>query len=147
MASPITVRIALEGDGDFAYETRALSMRRYVEKTWGEWNEAATRSQISEDILHKRLSIIEVRNEQVGILRIDEFSTHIEIDQLFLLPQHQGKGVGTSLVRDELARAAVKNISVRLWVLRVNPARAFYERLGFSVFEETPASLHLKSAA
>ena len=77
-------------------------------------------------------------------MRIDEHSTHLAIDQLFLRPETQGRGIGTALVQSVLARAEAKKLPVRLWVLRINPARALYERLGFVVFEETAASLHLQ---
>lgn len=143
----VTVRNAQESDTDFAYAVRERSMRQYVEQTWGEWNEGQARNQIAEDILHSRLSIIEVNREPAGMLRVDEHGTHMDIDQLFLLPEFQNQGIGTSLLQGILARAKDKRLPVRLWVLRVNPARSLYERLGFLVLEETSASLHLHSAA
>lgn len=41
------------------------------------------------------------------------------------------------MVGDLLAEAAAAAIPVELQVLKVNPARSLYERLGFAVFDET----------
>ena len=144
MQARVTVRNAELIDQTFAYDTRELAMRTYVEQTWGKWNQDEAKIQIADDIRHKRLCIIELDGKPAGMMRIDEHSTHLDIDQLFLRPETQGRGIGTALVKSVLARAETKKLPVRLWVLRVNPARALYERLGFVVFEETAASLHLQ---
>lgn len=54
-----------------------------------------------------------------------------EIYVLYVLSQHQGRGVGRSLFdacHYELAKRSLSGTLV--WVLASNPARAFYERLG-----------------
>ncbi len=147
MSRRVTTRSALEPDAGFAYEVRESSMRQYVVATWGEWSEVEVRRQIAEDIRLARLSVVEMDNKPVGILRVDEHPGHIDIDQMFLRPEHQRKGIGTVLLERVLDRASQRKVPVKLWVLRVNPARALYERLGFTVFEATAASLHLQSAA
>ena len=147
MSPHITVRSALEPDACFAYEVRESSMRQYVVETWGEWDEDEVRRQIAEDIRLTRLSVVELDRKPVGILRVDDQPEHVDIDQMFLQREHQRKGLGTVLLQRILARARQRRVPVRLWVLRVNPARTLYERVGFSVFEETAASLHLQSAA
>ena len=144
MQARVTVRNAELIDQTFAYETRELAMRTYVEQTWGKWNQDEARIQIADDIRRKRLNIIELDGKPAGMMRVDEHSTHLAIDQLFLRPETQGRGIGTALVKSVLARAETKKLPVRLWVLRINPARALYERLGFVVFEETAASLLLQ---
>lgn len=75
------------------------------------------------------------------------------IDQLHVLPGHQRRGVGTAL----LAHAKAAAPSLRLRTFQRNaPARAFYERHGFRLVEETdgarneegePDALYLWEAA
>ncbi len=122
-------------------------MRGYVESTWGVWNADEARAQITEDITRGRLRIVDVNNRAAGMTRVDKHPTHIDINQVFILPEHQGQGVGTKLIEDVLLLSRQLGVPVRLWVLRVNPAQRLYERLGFRVFEETDASLHLQSGA
>lgn len=56
---------------------------------------------------------------------------------LYLLPDFQGLGIGSSLVSSLQCEAAERRVPLRLKVLKVNPAKRFYERMGFSVKEET----------
>lgn len=55
-----------------------------------------------------------------------------EIYAIYVLPSHQRRGLGDSLVRAVASRlAAASTTSMLLWVLEANaPARAFYEALG-----------------
>ncbi len=59
------------------------------------------------------------------------------IDQLYVLPDAQGRGVGTALLA--AARAEIPELS--LWTFQKNlAARRFYERNGFVAVEESDGS-------
>jgi len=54
-----------------------------------------------------------------------------ELGAIYLLASHQRQGAGAALVRHlagDLQRLGFANMAV--WVLRENPARGFYERMG-----------------
>jgi GNAT superfamily N-acetyltransferase len=140
----VTLRPATAADAGFAYRVRETTMREYVIATWGVWNEDAARAQVGEDARSLQSRIIEVDGRGAGLLRVDVLPTHIHLDQIFLLPEFQGKGVGTMLLEQVMLQAATLHLPLRLWVLRVNPARNLYERLGFTVLDQTPASLFLE---
>ena len=53
-----------------------------------------------------------------------------------LMPAHQRHGIRSSLLRQIQVAAATRGVPVRLNVLKVNPACALYERLGFAVVGE-----------
>ena len=56
------------------------------------------------------------------------------IDQLYIMPSAQGRGIGSRLLEIALA----DQHSVSLWTFQRNaPARRFYEARGFIVVEET----------
>ncbi|MCG6113579.1 MAG: GNAT family N-acetyltransferase [Mesorhizobium sp.] len=56
------------------------------------------------------------------------------VDQFYVLPQHQGRGVGSAL----LALAQARFPSLQLWTFQKNEAaRRFYEARGFMAAEET----------
>lgn len=59
------------------------------------------------------------------------------IDQLYVLPDHQGRGIGSALL--EVAQAGATQLD--LWTFQRNaPARRFYERHGFVAVELTDGS-------
>ncbi|MBD3849476.1 GNAT family N-acetyltransferase [Bosea sp. SSUT16] len=59
------------------------------------------------------------------------------IDQLYVLPAYQGRGVGSALLIEAQARHA----GLQLWTFQRNEAaRRFYENRGFIVAEQTDGS-------
>jgi GNAT superfamily N-acetyltransferase len=60
-----------------------------------------------------------------------------ELQALYVLEQHQRRGIGRQLV-EAVARDLLQQglNSMRVWVLRENPWRAFYEALGGRLLEE-----------
>jgi GNAT superfamily N-acetyltransferase len=62
----------------------------------------------------------------------------VKVNQLFLLPEHQGQGIGRRCMLAVMEEARGLGLPVRLRVLKVNPrALAFYGRLGFVRTGET----------
>ncbi len=62
----------------------------------------------------------------------------VYVNQIYLLPKHQGQGVGRRCMLLVLEAASKLSLPVRLRVLRVNVrAAAFYGRLGFATAGET----------
>ncbi|WP_342360242.1 GNAT family N-acetyltransferase [Terrarubrum flagellatum] len=59
------------------------------------------------------------------------------IDQLYVLPAHHGRGVGSAL----LTQARATHAELQLWTFQKNlAARRFYETRGFTAIEETDGS-------
>jgi ribosomal protein S18 acetylase RimI-like enzyme len=73
--------------------------------------------------------------------------TELVIVSIQLLPQHQGRGIGTSLIDVLFKEARDEGKRLTLQVLKVNDrARQLYERLGFSTVEETDTHYLIKAA-
>ena len=73
--------------------------------------------------------------------------TELVIASIQLLPEHQGRGIGTSLINVFLDEARDQGNDVTLQVLKVNGrARQLYERLGFSTVAETDTHVLMKAA-
>lgn len=77
----------------------------------------------------KTVRVVESGHRMVGISAPDGD----KLEQIHVLPGEQGKGVGSRL----LAKATkVSPAGLCLWTFqRTTPARAFYERCGFTAFE------------
>ena len=57
----------------------------------------------------------------------------VPADDISLMPDFRGRGIGSTLLRRFLAEATVAGVPVGLSVDAANPARHLYERLGFVV--------------
>jgi ribosomal protein S18 acetylase RimI-like enzyme len=142
----IVLRLANLADGEFAYGVLCKTIRPYAEQTFGIWQEAHVRSMLAGNISAGVTKIIMAVAKPVGVLTVKELETHFQLDQLFVLPEYQRNGIGTELVRQILQRAKHLEVPVRLRVLRVNPAKRLYERMGFLVTSEEPERFYMQSA-
>ncbi len=140
-----TKRKASEGDVPFLFELRTKSMDPHHAAAGVTQSEAESMARVRAFL--DVAQVIEAEGQSVGVLKVSAEPESLRIVQLQLLPQHQGMGIGTSLVQAVLKQAQAQGKKVTLSVLRVNPARRLYERLGFRVVGEDELSFHMESEA
>lgn len=141
----IELRPAL--DHDFAYcrrlyfdETRwiiqELDLDRATQETGfrQQWNSTQVR-------------IIVLDGSDVGWLQTVSKDDELFVAQLFVDSRFQRKGVGTEVMNRLISEAAALNLAVGLSVVRMNPARRLYERLGFRITHEDDRKFYMKRDA
>jgi ribosomal protein S18 acetylase RimI-like enzyme len=129
-------------DSEFAYRTRCAAFREYVDKVGG-WNEEEQRRHHARRFGAQDFRVISVAGTDVGIVAVTMMPDAMRVNQLFLLPEHQGHGIGGRCMRLLMEEGHRLGLPVRLRVMKVNPrARAFYERLGFGRTGETETHDH-----
>lgn len=131
-----SLRQARAEDLEFLWDLHVASMKDYVEATWG-WDETWQRDNFVSHYEPNSAEIIQCDGEDVGLLTVSSLGAFVFLKQLALLLSHQRKGIGSYLVKDIVTRAHSDRCSVLLQVIKVNPARGLYERLGFRVCGET----------
>lgn len=87
--------------------------------------------------------IVQLAGVPVGLLKVVRTAPVWELVQIQLAPSVQGQGLGEQLLRTLMAEAMAAGASVKLGVLKVNPALHLYERLGFIVIGETDDAYHM----
>lgn len=135
-ATQYTLRQATATDYDFLWRLHIAAMREYVAQTWG-WDEARQAAYFRAHFNPAGSQIIVLDGQDAGLLVVERRPAEIFLSAIEILPAWQGQGLGTMVLGDLLAEAAHKRLPVRLQVLKVNPARHLYERLGFAVTGET----------
>lgn len=108
-------------------------MRGYVEATWGQWKAAMVRDFTADAAARGVFSILSMGGKRVGALLVTRHVSHMQLEQIYISPAHQRRGIGTRLLNKLKAEARRSRKPLRLRVLRVNPARGLYEHLGFHV--------------
>ena len=144
---PIQLREANPSDAEFIYRVVETTMRAYVEQIWGSFSEDYNRKNIAGSITARIYSIIRFDGQDIGALAVERQSTHIQLTQMYILPSHQNRGIGTWLVRELAREAKESGKPLRLRVLSVNPARRLYEREGFQVTSTTPERVFMELPA
>lgn len=140
------LRPATALDTELLWEIQRTALGPYVDATWG-WDEAFQRRYFDEHFDHRKHRIVVVGGCEAGFLSFEVHSDHVYLGNVALLPHYQGRGIGTAVVRYVLERASEARLPVRLQVLRSNPARRLYERLGFALCGETETHFQMTHPA
>ena len=69
--------------------------------------------------------------EPAGRLYVARWEDEVRIVDIALLPEFRGRGLGSELLRDLMAEADAVGKPLSIHVEMNNPARPWYERLGF----------------
>jgi GNAT superfamily N-acetyltransferase len=134
----VSIRQATAADAEFAYRVLEKTMKDYAVATFGgSWKEHEARAEMAADAEAGVSCIIEHGGVACGLLKTVWHTSHVQLESLFLLPKYQRRGIGGGVVEQLVAAARLRSVPVRLRVLRINPAKRFYERLGFVVTGET----------
>jgi GNAT superfamily N-acetyltransferase len=131
------LRPATAEDFDFLWNLHRATMRPYVEAIWG-WDEGVQARRFREAFDPAHRQIVIVGGHPVGVLHVDDLPRAVFLANVEIDPAHQRRGLGTALVESVIDRAKSLGLPVTLQVLRVNPVRRLYERLGFRVTGDTP---------
>jgi GNAT superfamily N-acetyltransferase len=133
----LTLRNARPEDSEFAYCVKRAAFREYVEKIWG-WDEDEQRKLHEQRFRTQDFQIISLAGRDIGIMAMVVEPDCLRLNQLFLLPEHQGKSIGRDCMQMIMEEAHRMGLPVRLRILKVNPrALAFFQRLGFTLTGET----------
>jgi ribosomal protein S18 acetylase RimI-like enzyme len=135
-ASRIRLRQATAHDEVFLRVLHRESMGPHVEATSGSWDPDVQEQRFAKATVHEH-QIVLLDEEAVGCLLVVLENGVVFISRIWISPAAQGRGIGTFLIQQICDDARQNGSSVKLRVLKVNPAHRLYRRLGFEVIDET----------
>jgi ribosomal protein S18 acetylase RimI-like enzyme len=138
------LRPARPADRDFLYALNEATMREYVELVWG-WDDQAQATFFDDRFQPDRCQVIQVGGQDIGVFNVEEGDDEIFLAGIEILPDWQGWGIGSAIVRSLMDSAATAGKPVTLRVLHVNKrACALYEQLGFRPFKQIETHTYLR---
>ena len=105
---------------------------------YGEWNEDIQRQYFSDfiDKSKQNIKIIVIKNKNIGFYQDENLENgDYVIVNICIIPEYQGKGIGTQILKDKITEHADQNIKIQYF--KQNPVGKLYERLGFKSNGET----------
>ena len=125
-------------DYDFVYEVKKNAYKKYVEQCWGKWYDIDQKNRFKESMekTFDRTYIIMFNDEKIGFYQgqlVNERTYYIE--NICIIPEYQGKGIGTEILKSVLNKYSDKNIEIQYF--KQNPVENLYKKLGFEPNGET----------
>jgi len=131
---------ATENDRPYIFVLRKLTMIEHLEKEGLYLSDDEHRLRI--DDKYECSYLIFSSGENIGAIKYQEITEKIEIMQIQIHPDFQGCGFGRRVIEQILIDS--KSKPVALSVLKSNPAKRLYERLGFKVTGEDEYEFHME---
>lgn len=140
----LSLRKAYANDSEFVFAVKRAAFREYVEQVRG-WDDTYQRELHNRRFAAQDVCIIQLRDVDVGFLAISCTSDPLKVNQIFILPEYQGRGIGSACMTRIIDDATLEQKSVALQVLKVNTRGiAFYQRLGFTIVGENPTHFQME---
>ena len=139
-----TLRPATEGDFSFIHAVRAAGLREYVDQIWG-WDDAAQFARFRARFDPAAYVVIVVDGRDAGALAVEWRSDEVFLTDISISPEWQRQGLGTAVLGSLVTEARQRGLPVALKVLKNNPARRLYERLGFQLVNETDSHYWMRT--
>jgi ribosomal protein S18 acetylase RimI-like enzyme len=132
------LRSARQEDADFLWQLRQAALRPHVEKTWGKWDDVQQRKFFDRGFVPRETRIIMFDGQAAGRLDVSRSRLDFFLGLIEILPEVQGRGLGSAVVRDLQEEARTKRVPIRLQVIKGNEAAVrLYARLDFKPAGET----------
>jgi ribosomal protein S18 acetylase RimI-like enzyme len=128
----------LEYTVERASEEKKKEIGGFVKRFWGEEEQLTFDRRFK--VAELPVYVAKLRDSVIGFISTAEVDDAIIIVALGVLPQYQSSGVGKGLV-EKIEKEAIRRKKKRLLVSTSNddlPALAFYQSIGFQIYEVKP---------
>ena len=140
----LKLRTAQAIDSEFVFAVKKAAFREYVEQIWG-WDDTYQRDLHNRRFASQDIRIIHLCGTDVGFLSTSNTSDTLNVNQIYILPEYQGRGIGAACMRRIIDDTNLEVKPVTLQVLKINTrATAFYQRLGFTIVDENATHFQMK---
>ncbi|OQQ13608.1 GNAT family N-acetyltransferase [Streptomyces sp. M41(2017)] len=137
-----TLRPAVAADVEVLAELRATVMRADLERL-GRYDGHRVRQRLRDSFSTEHTSVITVGGDVMGCVTVRPAEGAQWLEHFYLAPRHQGRGLGSAVLRTVVRRAEAQGATLRLNVLQGSSARRLYERHGFVVDSEDPIDVFM----
>lgn len=139
-----SLRTVSDADYLWLWSLKRETMRVYVEQTWGKWDDEAQAERFRRNFQPDHVQVIVLDGQDAGLLHVVRSAEEIRLVNIQVSPEFQNRGLGTAVMHGLLAEARGAGLPLCLQVLKVNPARRLYERIGFAVAGETETHYQMR---
>ena len=118
----VKLRTATADDKIFLFDLARTVYKKLVIDQFGEWEEDSQRNYFEKKWGKANYQIIKKDDKRIGTIWVTTEKDFIQLNEIQLLPDFQGQGIGSTLVQRELEKAQKQRKPMRLRLLKKNPA-------------------------
>jgi ribosomal protein S18 acetylase RimI-like enzyme len=127
---------AIETDAEALVRLRIDAMRDSLESI-GRFDPARARERFLSTFEPQYTRHIDADGERVGFVVVKPIDNALQLDHLYIHPQHQGRGIGSAVLKQVFAEAYAGAQAIRVGALRGSASNRFYQRHGFEQVSES----------
>ena len=127
------MREATAADSPFLLSLAREAYRDILALQFGGWDESIHGDRFAEKVASVPFRVVEFNGELVATVSSSIHADHVRVNELVVQPRFQNRGLGSFLLLQEIERARLVGLPLRLHTFRLNRALRFYERHGFVV--------------
>jgi GNAT superfamily N-acetyltransferase len=139
---PIELRPAIGDDFEYCRRLYFDEMKWIIEEL--DLDRTAQETSFRQQWNLEHAQIIVFDGTDVGWLQTMTQNDEFFVAQMFVDGPFQRRGIGTEVIKRLISKANTLNLAMCLNVVRINPARRLYERLGFRVTSEDDRKFYMK---
>ena len=114
---------------------RIAAMQESLERI-GRFSPERARERLVSTFQPEFTHFILLEGQKVGFLAIKPDNGGLLLDHLYVLPDHQGNGIGSWVLAQVISEADQRNASIKVGALKESEANRFYLAHGFTMTEE-----------
>jgi ribosomal protein S18 acetylase RimI-like enzyme len=141
-AMPLSFRPALPADFAYCERLYFANMERINREL--KLDHAAQIASFRRQWSASETRIITLDGADIGWLQSATREGTFFLAQLFVDAAHQGRGLGTAVMHQLIGEATARNQAMTLGVVKINPAKRLYDRLGFRVTREDDRKFYMR---
>lgn len=131
----LTFANATHGDAETLVNMRIDAMRESLERV-GRFDPQRARDRFLSSFDPAFCRFIVADGVSVGFVVVKPADDCVVLENLYVLPEHQGKGIGSAVLDSVFADADSRSVPVKVGALRGSDANRFYQRHGFQKVDE-----------
>ena len=140
----IKLRAASSEDFAFARNVYFETMRWIIDRLFG-WDLAREEKSFAQFFKLDEVKIITANTQDVGWIQEQVDGATINLGSFYITPPMQRCGIGTEVLQSLLAHAKSQSKAITLSVVKINPARHFYEKHGFRITHEDDHKFYMRA--
>jgi GNAT superfamily N-acetyltransferase len=120
-----------DSDFDALADLRIAAMRESLERV-GRFDPERARQRLRASFVPASTTGILLEGQRVGFYVLRSEDGALKLDHLYILPEYQGRGLGSAVMQRIAADADGRGLAVRLGALRDSESNPFYQRHGYA---------------